>query len=123
MISGYVNDDLEPIVPLTVEDVSGNRQLLEARIDSGFDGWLSLSPAILASLGVPVVDREDVLLGDGSVQSVVVHDTPILWDGGPLVVRTDAFDTPPTIGLALLEGYEIRIEVKRGGMVTITKLP
>jgi clan AA aspartic protease len=123
MMRGFVNSSLEPILPLDVLDGSGGQHSMEVRVDSGFDGWLSISPSLVTYLGLPSVGQEVVVLGDGSAQTVPVYRITVVWDGVPRATDVHALDTPPTLGMALLDGYELRIEAKPGGSVTITKLP
>ena len=47
MITGRVNADFEPIIPLSIYDVNGKIYTQEAIIDTGFKGWLSLSPDLI----------------------------------------------------------------------------
>jgi hypothetical protein len=44
-------------------------------------------------------------------------------NGQSRVVEIDAVDAPPLVGMALLRGNALRIEVKDGGDVFITPLP
>lgn len=59
MITGVVDARLEARLPLFVEDAAGQPSCLEAVVDTGFSGFLSLPSALITSLGytwlLPVV--------------------------------------------------------------------
>jgi len=43
----------------------------------------------------------------------------VLWDGQHRYVEADAVDTMPLVGMSLLEGYDLHIQVAEGGRVVI----
>jgi predicted aspartyl protease len=44
MIQGFVNVRREAILPLVVSNANGKKQVVEAVIDTGFNGFLTGSP-------------------------------------------------------------------------------
>jgi clan AA aspartic protease len=123
MITGNVTADLEAIVPLIVLGASGQQQPLDAVLDTGFSGYLTLPPGLIASLGLAWLGREQGILADGSVELFDVYRAAVLWDGRPRPVEVDAADGSPLLGMALLQGHELRMEVVAGGGVSIVALP
>jgi clan AA aspartic protease len=122
MMIGTVNADLEAVLRLTVRDAAGQPHDVDAVIDSGFNGFLTLPPALIATLGLPWLCREDGQLADGSVQPFDVYVATVDWDGPSRNVEVEAADAQPLIGMALLRGSELRIQVVPGGSVSITGL-
>lgn len=53
MISGEVNAQAEAIIRLTVWASDGREQEIEAVLDTGFNGSLTLPPAVIEPLGLP----------------------------------------------------------------------
>ena len=53
MIAGVVNDALEATIRLTVRGPSRQEESVEAVMDTGFDGYLTLPPAVIAALELP----------------------------------------------------------------------
>ena len=50
MITGIVNVDLEAVLRFSVGDAAGHSHDVEAVIDTGFNGFLTLPPALVAAL-------------------------------------------------------------------------
>ena len=67
MITGKVNSVLEAIVQLTVTGPKGDEEPIEAVIDTGFSGELTLPPSAIKSLELEWLGRESAQLADGSV--------------------------------------------------------
>ena len=53
MITGVVTPDLEVIVGLVVRGSGGREREIEAVVDTGFDGHLSLPPSLIRQLRLP----------------------------------------------------------------------
>jgi clan AA aspartic protease len=123
MMNGTVTADLEAMVPLGVSGAGGQQQSLDTLLDTGFSGYLTLPPGVIASLGLVWLGREQGILADGSVEFFDVYHAAVLWDGQSRPVEVDAVDGRPLLGTALLQGYEVRIGMVSGGAVSITVLP
>ena len=57
MISGVVNGDLEATVRLLIRGPGGQEQEIDAVIDTGFNGFLTLSPALVRQLSLTHLGR------------------------------------------------------------------
>jgi len=123
VITGSVNAYREPIVGVTILRADGRELEVDAVIDSGLDGSLSLPSAFIAALGLEWRRRGRAVLADGSETIFDIHEATIMWDGVSHRVAVDAADTDPLIGMSLLDGYELMIQAVKGGHVTIMKLP
>jgi clan AA aspartic protease len=123
MMTGIVNADLEPLLGMVVRDVGGQPHAVEVVIDTGFNGFLTLPPAQIAALGLPWLCRQQGLLADGSVQAFDVHVATVEWHGRPRSVEVEVADAQPLLGMALMQGSELRIRVAPGGPVNIAESP
>jgi clan AA aspartic protease len=119
MIEGSVNADLEAIVRLVVLGPGGGQQTLEAVIDTGFSGHLTLPESVIASLDLTWLGREPGILADGSTDLFDVYSAEILWDGRRRTVEIQAANTQPLAGMELLHRYSLHIDVVAGGRVAI----
>lgn len=122
MIVGVVRRR-EPLIRLTVRGARGRRQEIEAIVDSGYTGWLTLPPPVIAALNLSWQTFGRGVLADGSVSTFDVYQAKLLWDGRVRRVFVDEFNATPLVGMALLRGYEYRMQVRARGQVTITRLP
>jgi predicted aspartyl protease len=57
MIPGAVNGNLEATIRLQVRGPGGQEQEVEAVIDTGFNGFLTLSPGLVRRLGLPHIGQ------------------------------------------------------------------
>jgi clan AA aspartic protease len=123
MIIGTVSAFREAIVDVTVHGPTGQAQEIQAVIDTGFDGSLTLPSALIASLGLVWRRRGRALLADGNESVYDIYEATVMWDGGLRRVAVDTADIIPLIGMSLLHGYELTVQVIEGGSVLIKALP
>ena len=60
-----------------------------------------------------------VTLADGSSPICDVYEGRIGWDDQTRLIEVEAAETQPLLGMEMMEGYELHIEVVEGGAVTI----
>ena len=119
MITGTVNERREALISIEVHGSRGKRLVMDAVIDTGFDGFLILPPSLIEALGLRRLGSEDAELGDGSIRKLAVYSAGVMWDGAMRFGRVNAAEIEPLVGMELLAGYELRIQVAEGGAVTI----
>lgn len=66
MIRGHVTPDQEATVRLDVRGPDGSEQTVEAVLDTGFDGWLSLPSLLVGALRLHWRQRGRAILADGN---------------------------------------------------------
>jgi hypothetical protein len=74
MMTGVVNADLEPLLRLTVRDAGSRPHDVEVVIDTGFNGFLTLPPTLIAALGLPWLCRHQ-----GNSQTVASWRLTFTW--------------------------------------------
>ena len=122
MITGIVNADFEPIISLSLQGADGQIYTQEAIVDTGFNGWLSLPPDLIAQLNLRWKRRGRAILGDGSECVFNVYEAIVVWDGDLLTIPIDEADSEPLIGMSLMEGYQLMVQVFEGGLVKLSKV-
>jgi clan AA aspartic protease len=123
MIVGIVNARYEFLIRLRVRGATGQEQELEAILDTGFTGSLTLPPAVIATLGLPWVSSEDATLANGAVEQFDIYAATVIWDGVARSILVQAIDATVLLGMELLIGYELRAQVTSGGLVQIEAIP
>jgi predicted aspartyl protease len=73
-------------------------------------------------LGLPFRRRGRAILADGSETIFDIYEATVTWDGQARRISVDDANTDPLIGMGLLYGYELKIEVVDGGTVIINLL-
>lgn len=119
MIVGQVNSDREAIVSLVVKGSQGQMREVDAVIDTGFTGLLTLPPDLIAELDLPLRAQGRAVLGDGREITFDMFKASVIWNGRAYRIDVDAADTVPLVGMGLLENQELCIQVVPGGSVSI----
>jgi clan AA aspartic protease len=123
MIIGSVNNFREAVVRFIISGNAGQTQEVEAVIDTGFTGSLSLPAAIIVLLKLPFRRRGRAILADGSEIIFDTYEANILWEGQQRRVAVDEADIDPLVGMSLLNNHKLTIEVLPAGKVVIERLP
>ncbi len=122
MISGIVNADFEAIISLSICDAEGKIYAQDAIVDTGFNGWLSLPPDLIDRLNLKWKRRGRAILGDGSECVFNVYEAVVVWDSDYLTIPIDESDSEPLVGMSLMEGYQLTVQVFEEGSVEICKV-
>lgn len=96
---------------------------IEFVIDTGFEGALTLPPAAIAALGLPLLTDIRAKLADRSRRKVNAHLATVLWDGVERNVAVLAMGDRPLLGTALLDGKRLCADFINGGDVRIENAP
>ncbi len=119
MIEGFVNARYEPVISIPVQGPSGQEREIEAVIDTGFNGFLTLPPALVAELGLAFQSEGWATLANGNVETFDIYGVTMFWDGQPRYVDADAVGPTPLVGMALLHRHNLNIDIEDGGRVAI----
>ena len=119
MIHGVVNAAYKAIVALSLRGPAGQAQNIEAVVDTGYSGFLTLPTTVVTELGLHFAYIGRALLANDDEVSFDVHDVTVLWDGQPRHIKADATGSTPLMGMLLLDRHNLNIEVESGGRVVI----
>ena len=131
MISGVVavrgREDplvyLEPRIEIGIAGSNGIFRTLSVVVDTGFTGWVTLPPDLIHELGLQYQGERYIVLADGRESLVELYSALIAWYGQILPRLVHQSDSVPLIGMYLMTGYHLAVDVREGGDVTITELP
>ncbi|MFB6099119.1 MAG: clan AA aspartic protease [Salinibacter sp.] len=122
MMTGALTSDGEPVLRLTVEGPAGARDI-EALVDTGFNGGLTLSSGLIAALGLPEKTVMEVTLADGRVRDVQTYVGTVALNGTSKRVLIAESPTTPLVGTSLLWGFSLYAEFQADGAVKVDRLP
>src|SRR4051812_1110069 len=111
MISGAVNFG-EGRIRLTVKGQQGQEREVDAIVDTGYPASLTLPPALIATLGLPWQTMDTARLADGSRCIFSVYEARVVWDGKVRQILVDEADADPLVGMRLLKGHELKMQVR-----------
>ena len=112
----------EATLPLVIGNSSGQREVIDVVIDTGFDGFLSLPSATIIRLGLPWTISNSATLGDGSEIVFDFYTGTVIWDGAYQEIDIAESETEPLLGMAMFYGYRLQIDNVEGGVVKIESL-
>ena len=78
MIRGVVTENHEGVVRLSIFGRQGQSEQIEAVVDTGDDGWLSLPLSLIHDLELPWLTHGRAVLADGSECVFNVHEGEVL---------------------------------------------
>ncbi|MCY6492855.1 clan AA aspartic protease [Leptolyngbya sp. GGD] len=122
MMEGRVNQYCEATLSIVIRS-NTTTQLVDAVIDTGFSGFLTLPSEIISTLRLSWEGRDFATLGDGSSCTFEVYLGSVIWNGQYREIYINESETVPLIGMRLLRGYELQIQTIEGGSVKIDALP
>jgi clan AA aspartic protease len=122
MMQGYVNTSYEAVISLVIKHNSKLKSI-NAVIDTGFTGFLSLPQSLIDELELPWSYSDFATLGDGSKTLFDIHEASVIWDGQFREIEINSADTEPLLGMSMLRGYRLEVDTIQGGLVTIKALP
>ena len=120
-MQGYVNTNYEAVISLVVKH-NGKLKSINAVIDTGFTGFLSLPQSIIEELELPWSYSDFATLGDGSETLFDIHNASAIWDGQFREIEINSAETDPLLGMKMLRGYRLQVDTVQGGIVTIETL-
>ena len=122
MILGSVNPSGEAIVPLQVRGPRGAKAEFQAVVDTGYNDWLAIPRTAIEALGLPFREEGRYVLADGVEVHTLIFAAEAQWFGRWRPILVGEMEGGPLLGMALLRGYFLGVEVIDGGRVDIRPL-
>ena len=113
-------EGLLPLVPIEVESgTEDDRTELEALLDSGFTGAISVPLRTVEGLKLEWSGEHSVTLGDASKVGVDLYEGIVLFAGRRYRCAVLATGDVPTVGMHLMQGMKVCFEALEGGAIEI----
>lgn len=126
-MEGVVTAGGEAVLTFDVAGEGERSIQVEAVIDTGFDGHLLLPPSMVDSLSLFRIGSTRPTLADGRIVPMTVYVARVVWHGRPRAVRVLSAEQSPStggalVGMALLRGSRLLVDVVPGGRVVVEEL-
>ena len=123
MTSGWIGSNRELVMPLRVLDANEHVHRVEANIDTGFNGHLTLPPDVTRLLGLIRAKPVDLTMANDETGTFPSYHGMVFWQGQHRPIEIIETEGTPLIGTALLWGSLLTAEMADNGAVTIGVLP
>jgi clan AA aspartic protease len=123
MMTGRVTARREATLRLTVSGPDQRQHVVDAVLDTGFNGFLTLPSHVVHTLRLPFVGYRRATLGDGSIVVLDLYLATVLWHEQEREVLVLQADGEPLVGMALLYGSRVVLHVVEDGDVLIEPWP
>lgn len=117
-MQGIVNSKYEIAVYLKLR---GNAKVLEveAIVDTGYNSYLTLPTELIQQLDLESESESFAVLADGTSCRIGVYSADIEWDGVWKKIFVSAVGDETLLGMRLLAGHKLSVDVVPGGLVSI----
>lgn len=122
MIVGSVHPGGDAILPLRVRGPKGSTAEFQTVVDTGFNDCLVLSAPAIGSLGLPFREEGRWMLADGSEAAARIYSAEVEWFGRWRRILVVEMDGGSLLGMTMLRGCHLGVEVIDGGRVDIRAL-
>lgn len=120
-MEGFVTSDNEVVVRVEVHGPDG-QEGIDAVLDTGFNGYLTLPPIAVARLGLVHATTAKATLADGSEVEFDIYEANVHWLNREWEVLVVQASGGALVGMSLLSGHRVTVDVIDGGAVTIEPL-
>lgn len=123
MHEGVVQSSGDATVELQLRGPSGKVAWLKITVDTGLTQSLIVPPRMAIALDLEVRELTSYTLADGSTVDAPVYALEGSWFGGWAPVAAGCMDRGALLGMQLMSGCRLCLDVVEGGSVWIDRLP
>ena len=121
MIAGKITGHQEAVIELEVIGLNQPSRI-EAVIDTGLTGYLTLPSTLIDRLKLQQAGEQITILGDESRVVLKRYVAKVLWHGAERNVYVLQAEGGPLVGMSLLHGSRLILDIITDGNVTIDAL-
>ncbi len=107
------------MLPIAIMDDNGRLWPLEAILDTGFVGELSLPHNVISRLGLSQAGNLNFVLANGEPTRLRTYHGRVFWHEQLLDIVVTQTGDAPLVGIKLLSGSRITMDIFPGGDVLI----
>ena len=122
MLTGRVNGDLQAWLTVEIMTPNGQPRPIEVALDTGFNGQIALPAITIQRLELSEESSRLAITATGDRVRLTTYYTTMMWHGEPRIIEVVEADSEPLLGMELLLGNRVTLDVLEGGPVTIYPL-
>ena len=122
MLTGRVNGDLQAWLTVEIMTPNGQPRPMEVALDTGFNGQIALPAITIQRLELSEESSRLAITATGDRVRLTTYYTTMMWHGEPRIIEVVEADSEPLLGMELLLGNRVTLDVLEGGPVTIYPL-
>ena len=123
MLTGRVNGDLQAWLTVEIVTPSGQPRPIEVALDTGFNGQIALPAITIQRLELSQESSRLAITATGDRVRLTTYYSTMMWHGEPRIIEVVEADSEPLLGMELLLGNRVTLDVLEGGPVSIYPLP
>ena len=123
MIAGKVTADREALIEIQLAGPARGTRQIKAVIDTGYNGYLTLPSHLITAHQFPFAGYRRAALADGSSVVLDVYLATVVWHERQQEVVVARADGAALVGMSLLRGSRMTMDVIDDGDVVIDELP
>ena len=121
-MTGRVNGDLQAWLTVEIVTPSGQPHPIEVALDTGFNGQIALPAITIQRLELSEESSRLAITATGDRVRLTTYYSTMMWYGEPRIIEVVEADSEPLLGMELLLGNRVTLDVLEGGPVTIYPL-
>ena len=121
-MTGRVNGDLQAWLTVEIVTPSGQPHPIEVALDTGFNGQIALPAITIQRLELSEESSRLAITATGDRVRLTTYYSTMMWHGEPRIIEVVEADSEPLLGMELLLGNRVTLDVLEGGPVTIYPL-
>jgi clan AA aspartic protease len=121
-VVGAVQPNLDATLRLRIRAADGSEVTLSVVVDTGFNDWLALPGKLVQQLGLTFREEALYTLADGSEAATRLFTGEVRWFDSWRRILVVEMEGGPLMGMALLRGSRLQIDVVAGGRVEVHPL-
>ena len=118
-MTGRVNGDLQAWLTVEIVTPSGQPHPIEVALDTGFNGQIALPAITIQSLELSEESSRLAITATGDRVRLTTYYSTMMWHGEPRIIEVVEADSEPLLGMELLLGNRVTLDVLEGDPVTI----
>ncbi len=113
---------LYPVCVVHLFGDSGVPARLETVIDTGFSGLMTLPATTIEQMRLPKVGEARAFLADGIEREFGLYRVDVDWFGESRPIEVLCMGRFPLLGMAMMEGLDLRVRVEDDGEIALTDI-